>query len=351
MSINKADPDLTSLSWLQNLNIIKNLHVSAPPTPPTSPRPPSRSPQPKEEEEEIDYKTVGDVKPPYSYATLICMAMRSYKNKMTLSAIYKWIKDNFLYYKLADPSWQNSIRHNLSLNKCFVKVPRAKDEPGKGGFWRLEPEFEKSLESGTYKKRRLSQPLKPGTCRSYPQVKKKKINKTLDIRPSYTDPDIDYYQTNLPSLSNPSLSEICNDIYWSSPHENRDNIYYEHHDYNYQNSYCQRNSDILRSSYSCTELTPVSVEEELFSGDLSDDSSACHTLTSLDLTVYGQQINRVDWKNDYDQNYHHIDYNHYHDAYSAAHQQQQWEDPSQRRIFPVIESGFDLENLIDLNAL
>ena len=126
--------DLTSLSWLHNLNIMDNLSVTtAPPTPPASPLPgdvrkdaagkvnggtgvkrsgPTSVASLKEEEKEIDYKVVGDVKPPYSYASLICMAMKTNKHKMTLSSIYKWIKENFLYYRNADPSWQvNSTVH------------------------------------------------------------------------------------------------------------------------------------------------------------------------------------------------------------------------------------------------
>lgn len=85
---------------------------------------------------DIDYRT-NSTKPPYSYASLITMAMREKKNKMSLASIYQWIRENFIFYQTADPSWQNSIRHNLSLNKCFVKVARNKNEPGKGGFWRL----------------------------------------------------------------------------------------------------------------------------------------------------------------------------------------------------------------------
>lgn len=50
---------------------------------------------------------------------------------------------------------QNSIRHNLSLNKCFIKVPRQKDEPGKGGFWKIDPQYAERLLSGAYKKRRM----------------------------------------------------------------------------------------------------------------------------------------------------------------------------------------------------
>ncbi|ELK35765.1 Forkhead box protein J1 [Myotis davidii] len=93
------------------------------------------------------------------------MAMQASKaTKITLSAIYKWITDNFCYFRHADPTWQNSIRHNLSLNKCFIKVPREKDEPGKGGFWRIDPQYAERLLSGAFKKRRLTpgelEPLK-----------------------------------------------------------------------------------------------------------------------------------------------------------------------------------------------
>ncbi|XP_064479182.1 forkhead box protein J1.2-like [Ornithodoros turicata] len=162
-----VDDALTSLHWLQNLNLMNRIGAPTPPTPPASPPPTHSSDSPKgtairccsePAEEAVDYRSSSSSKPPYSYATLICMAMKANKNKMTLSAIYKWIRENFLYYRNADPSWQllsqNSIRHNLSLNKCFVKVPRSKDEPGKGGFWRLDPVYADSLIDGVFKKRR-----------------------------------------------------------------------------------------------------------------------------------------------------------------------------------------------------
>ena len=82
-------------------------------------------------------------KPPYSYAALIGMSiLRAPNRRLTLAQIYKWISDTFSWYRISDAGWQNSIRHNLSLNKAFIKQERPKDDPGKGNYWAIEPGME-----------------------------------------------------------------------------------------------------------------------------------------------------------------------------------------------------------------
>lgn len=76
-------------------------------------------------------------KPPYSYAILICLAiLQSPEGKLTLSQIYHWISKHFPFFQLKDASWQNSIRHNLSLNEGFIKTMKSYD--GKGHFWQVK---------------------------------------------------------------------------------------------------------------------------------------------------------------------------------------------------------------------
>ena len=79
-------------------------------------------------------------KPPHSYAQLIGMSiLRTPTRRLTLAQIYKWISDTYSFYSPSDAGWQNSIRHNLSLNKAFIKQERPKDDPGKGNYWAIQP--------------------------------------------------------------------------------------------------------------------------------------------------------------------------------------------------------------------
>ena len=109
---------------------------------------------PKQANSPMKARSYQHAKPPYSYISLITMSIQNSPTKMvTLSEIYQFIMDLFPYYRQNQQRWQNSIRHSLSFNDCFIKVPRSPDKPGKGSFWTLHPDAGNMFENGCYLRR------------------------------------------------------------------------------------------------------------------------------------------------------------------------------------------------------
>lgn len=81
-------------------------------------------------------------RPPHTYPALIASAiLDSEQHLVTLRDIYDYIMNNVPYYKYCHQKagWQNSIRHNLSLDNCFIKVPRY-DGSSKSNYWTMNQE-------------------------------------------------------------------------------------------------------------------------------------------------------------------------------------------------------------------
>ncbi|UJR23075.1 hypothetical protein I4U23_026098 [Adineta vaga] len=97
-----------------------------------------------------EYYMTHDVRPPFTYATLIRQAIiESPDNQLTLNEVYKWFEAQFLYFRKNAQTWKNAVRHNLSLHKCFMRV-----ENIKGAVW--------TVDEGEFCKRRLTRGAEKG---------------------------------------------------------------------------------------------------------------------------------------------------------------------------------------------
>ena len=103
----------------------------------------------------IPYQPADEEKPTQSYIGLIGKAiLSSPQQKLVLGDIYNYILTNYPYFRNKGPGWRNSIRHNLSLNDCFVKLGRSPN--GKGHFWAINPLNYEDFSRGEYKRKRAT---------------------------------------------------------------------------------------------------------------------------------------------------------------------------------------------------
>nr|UVJ64688.1 FOXL2 protein [Sipunculus nudus] len=91
-------------------------------------------------------------KPKLSYVALIAQAiLASPEKKLILADIYQYIADNFTYYNNDSRVWRNSVRHNLSVNECFIKAGRSVTT--KGYYWAIHPNCVSDFARGDYRRR------------------------------------------------------------------------------------------------------------------------------------------------------------------------------------------------------
>ncbi|XP_032455067.1 forkhead box protein P2 isoform X5 [Nasonia vitripennis] len=81
-----------------------------------------------------DFYKNADVRPPFTYASLIRQSIiESPDKQLTLNEIYNWFQNTFCYFRRNAATWKNAIRTNLSLHKCFVRY-----EDDFGSFWMVD---------------------------------------------------------------------------------------------------------------------------------------------------------------------------------------------------------------------
>lgn len=141
-------------------------------------------------------------KPIYSYSILIFMALKNSKTgSLPVSEIYSFMTEHFPYFKTAPDGWKNSVRHNLSLNKCFVKVENKNGNSSrKGCLWALNPGKVEKMQEELHKWRRKD----PVTVRRS-MAKPEDLDRLLGERPGKLRP--------LPPYTNPALISRVATIY------------------------------------------------------------------------------------------------------------------------------------------
>lgn len=125
------DEELTNLNWLhESKNLLKSFGESVlRSVSPVQDLDDDTPPSPAHSDMPYDARQNPNCKPPYSFSCLIFMAIEDSPTKrLPVKDIYNWILEHFPYFANAPTGWKNSVRHNLSLNKCFKKVDKERSQ-------------------------------------------------------------------------------------------------------------------------------------------------------------------------------------------------------------------------------
>lgn len=79
-------------------------------------------------------------KPPYTYLAMIALVIQAAPfRRLKLAQIIRQVQAMFPFFRDDYEGWKDSIRHNLSSNRCFRKVPKDPAKPqAKGNFWAVD---------------------------------------------------------------------------------------------------------------------------------------------------------------------------------------------------------------------
>ncbi|KAG0219204.1 hypothetical protein BGX33_004268 [Mortierella sp. NVP41] len=154
-------------------------------------------------------------KPDISYSHLILLAIsQSPSERLTLREIYAWIETRHPFYRDAPTGWQNSIRHNLSSSKAFIKMERCTTDAGKGCFWTLHENAQEILAASPGKKGRKSiSEHDDGALASVAVATSPQRSVSVRSRSASTLPKLDCRQDGSPriDLPSPAASELNDD--------------------------------------------------------------------------------------------------------------------------------------------
>lgn len=181
------------------------------------------------------YNQVKLNKYPEPYAIMIVKAILSREeNVMQLKDIYNYFMTNYEIFSMEPDSakWKNSIRHNLSRHKYFIKTS---EKNAQGHYWSIDPDYLVYFKQGIYECKTLVKQAKLKRQASLGVTKTKRTKKTrtkLGKENTNSTPQSNHYNYNLIQQS----SSYYNDSAYLSNNETTDNSFNNYYISNLNNS-------------------------------------------------------------------------------------------------------------------